>query len=110
MAERHALAFPVLSDVGNPVARTYGLVFQYDAPTKAFFNEHGLDLAQYNGDASWELPVPATFIIAPDGTVRYAFIDPDFRNRLDPADLLAQVRAIASAAPATSDAPSTTNP
>lgn len=92
MAEKHSLEFVVLSDVGNVVARQFGLVYHYDAATRAFFEQHGLDLAQFNGDASWELPVPATYLLSSDGTIRLAFVDPDFRRRLEPADLLASLR------------------
>lgn len=94
MAEKHALSFAVLSDKGNLVAHTFGIVFQYDRASRAYFAGRGLELANFNGDASWELPVPATFIIAPDGTVRFAFVDPDFRHRLEPADLLDELRKV----------------
>ena len=94
MAEKHELAFPVLSDVGNVVAQQFGLVFQYDAGTREFFANRGLDLARFNGDPSWKLPLPATYIIAQDGTIQLAFVNADFRRRLEPADLLAGLRAL----------------
>jgi peroxiredoxin len=94
MAEKHELAFPVLSDVGNVVARSFGIVFQYDPQIREFFANRGLDLARFNGDPSWELPLPATYIIAQDGTIRLAFVHADFRRRLESADLLAGLRAL----------------
>ena len=94
LVEKHALTFAVLSDQGNVVARQFGLVYRYDDATRRYFAARGLDLAQFNGDDMWELPVPATFVIAPDGTVRLAFIDADYRQRLEPSDLLAVLRAI----------------
>jgi peroxiredoxin len=98
MAEKHALSFAVLSDVGNLVARQFGVVFQYDEAARHFFAGRGLDLARFNGDATWELPVPATYVIAPDGVIRLAFVDPDYRHRLEPAELLDGLRTVAKGA------------
>ncbi|MGO8950268.1 MAG: peroxiredoxin-like family protein [Ktedonobacterales bacterium] len=97
MAEKHALSFAVLSDVGNVVARQFGLVFQYDDASREFVSGRGLDLARWNGDATWELPVPATYIISQDGVIRMAFVDPDYRHRLDRADLLGDLRTVTEA-------------
>jgi peroxiredoxin len=68
-AEQKGLTFPVLSDAGNQVARRYGLVFSLSETLRAV----SADLPAYNGEDSWELPMPGTFVIAPDGTVRLAF-------------------------------------
>jgi peroxiredoxin len=50
-----------------------------------------------NGDESWELPVPATYVIDRDRRVALAFIDIDYRNRLDPEDILAVLKTLWSA-------------
>jgi peroxiredoxin len=94
-AEKKGLTFPVLSDVGNRVARQYGLVFALSAAARPFYTAIGSDLPAYNGDASWELPVPGTFVIASDGTVRLAFVDPDYTHRLEPAAIVAALRDLA---------------
>jgi len=80
-AEQKGLTFPVLSDPGNLVARRYGLVFSLSETLRAV----SADLPAYNGEDSWELPMPGTFVIAPDGTVRLAFVDADWTRRLEPA-------------------------
>jgi peroxiredoxin len=88
-AERNALSFPVLSDVGNLVAREYGLVFTVPDEVITYYREHRKhDLTAANGPGDWELPVPATFVIAPDGTVVLADVDPDYTRRLEPAAIL----------------------
>ena len=84
-----------LSDVGNRVARRYGLVFALSEAARPLYTAVGSDLPAYNGDALWELPVPGTFVMAPDGTVRLAFVDPDYTHRLEPAAILAALRALA---------------
>jgi peroxiredoxin len=90
MAEKNELAFQVLSDAGNRVARQYGLVFRVLPEVRALY-EGPLNVAvpEYNGDDSWELPVPGTFAIGRDGAVRYAFVEPDHTRRAEPAELLA---------------------
>lgn len=51
----------------------------------------GIDLPRFNGDDSWQLPVPATFVIDTDGRLVYAQADPDYTVRPEPADVLAAI-------------------
>ena len=90
--EQKGLTFPVLSDAGNEVARRYGLVFSLSETLRA----GSADLPAYNGDDSWELPMPGTFVIAPDGTVQLAFVDADWTRRLEPAAILDALRQLAN--------------
>ncbi|GHO55185.1 peroxiredoxin-like family protein [Ktedonobacter robiniae] len=92
LAEKNALTFEVLSDVGNQVAREYGLVFRIDEAVRVAYQQIGADLPAYNGDASWELPIPGTFLIDQSGKVSLAFVDPNFIHRLDPAIIIAQLK------------------
>ena len=88
-AQKNALEFPVLSDVGNRVADAYGLVFQVDARIQSTYRDRlGIDLEDLNGDGSFTLPLPATYVIARDGRVAYAYVNADYRLRADPADAL----------------------
>jgi peroxiredoxin len=89
MAQKHNLGFEVLSDLGNQVARQYGLVFSLIEPLRdLYIKKLGVDLQDYNADASYELPMPGTFIIAPDSTIRLAFVDPDYTLRLEPSEII----------------------
>jgi peroxiredoxin len=97
--EKKELTFPVLSDVGNIVARKYHLVFTLDQTFRTLYTSIGADLPSFNGDSSWELPMPATFLLAQDGTVRLAFVDEDFTHRLEPVTLLDGLRAVGSNGP-----------
>lgn len=94
MQQKHDLTFPVLSDVGNKVARQYGLVFTLDAALRPLYKGFGLDIPAHNGDESYELPVPATYVIDSSGVVRYAYADADYTKRAEPADVLAAVKAL----------------
>jgi peroxiredoxin len=57
----------------------------------------GIELQTFNGKGHPELPVPATFIVAPDHTVAYAYVEADFRQRLEPAHLLEKLAQLARA-------------
>lgn len=93
-AEKNALAFPVLTDHGNAAARSFGIAFDLADALRPLYARLGHALPDRNGDDSWTLPVPATFVIDRDGTIALAFVDVDYRNRLEPADILAAVRAL----------------
>ena len=91
MVEKRALSFTVLSDVGNVVARRFGLAFSIDAAVRTAHRQVGADLPAFNGDESWELPIAATYIVDQAETVRLAFVDPDFMHRLDPSVVIARL-------------------
>ena len=92
--EKKELTFTVLSDVGNTVARQYKVVFALAEQFHTLYTSVGADLPTFDGDQSWELPMPATFIIAQDGTIRLAFVHEDHTRRLEPAALLDGLRAL----------------
>jgi peroxiredoxin len=95
-AERNGLRFPVLSDAGNAVARRYGLVWALEPDRQALYQRLGHDLPRINADPAWELPLAAGYVIAPDGRVVHARVDPRIQIRLEPTDALAAVRSLAS--------------
>lgn len=94
VTEKHDLAFPVLSDVGNTVARSYGLIFALAESLRPLYKGFGIDIPASNGDDTYELPVPATYVIDESGTVRYAYANADYTLRAEPAEVLAAVRAL----------------
>lgn len=93
VVERHQLEFPVLSDLGNEVARKFGLVFEVPADLEAVYRDMGHDIGTANGAKIWEIPIPATYVVAPDLAITYAFVDSDYRNRAEPADVIAALAA-----------------
>jgi len=98
MAEKHNLGFEVLSDAGNKVARQYGLVFSLAEPLRELYAEKfGAHLPDYNADKSYDLPMPGTFVVAPDGIIHYAFVDPDYTQRMEPEKILESLREIVGA-------------
>lgn len=93
-AERNALRFPLLADAENAVARRYGLVWHLDPAVQALYARLGHDLPRLNGSESWDLPMAAGYVIAPDGVVRLAQVSPQVNRRLEPALALEALGAL----------------
>ncbi|HEY4370389.1 MAG TPA: peroxiredoxin-like family protein [Burkholderiales bacterium] len=91
-AEKNALAFQVLSDPDLQAASAFGLSFELPPALEALYLQNGNDLRVINGSSKFSLPVPATYVIGADGTVLYAHVDADYRNRAEPAEALAALK------------------
>ena len=88
------LEYEVLSDLGNRVAKQFGLVYSLAAELRPVYESFGVHLPEYNGDDTWELPLPGTFVISRDATIQLAFVDTDFTNLLEPAAILECLRGL----------------
>jgi peroxiredoxin len=89
---RHALEFEVLSDVGNRVSEAFGLTFELPEQLRPIYTSIGIDIPAFNGDDSFVLPVPASYIVDSDGIIRHHFVNVDYTRRLEPDDLLQVLR------------------
>jgi peroxiredoxin len=95
VTEKNELAFPVLSDAGNEVARRFGLVFKLDDDLKqVYLDFFKIPLPDHNGDDSWELPITATYVIDQEARIRYAFVDPDYTKRAEPSEIVKALGAL----------------
>ena len=92
MHDQHKLRFPLLSDAGNKVALQFGLTYRVPPPQGAVYRRAFVNLPFTNGDDSWELPIPATYIIDRDGTVLYASANEDYTERPEPRDILGHLQ------------------
>jgi peroxiredoxin len=88
MVDQPKLRFPLLSDAGNQVARHFGLVYRVPDDQQAIYRRAFVNLPFANGDQSWELPIPATFIVDRDGTILFASADEDYTQRPEPREIL----------------------
>lgn len=88
LAVERGITFTLLSDAGNATADAYGLRVGLDGEHRDAHIGVGVDLPASNGDESWTLPAPATFVIEPDGRVSYAWVPGDPRLRVGPQELL----------------------
>jgi peroxiredoxin len=88
MHDQHKLRFPLLSDAGNKVAREFGLTYRVPAAQEAVYRRAFVNLPFTNGDESWELPIPATYILDRDGVILLASANEDYTERPEPAEIL----------------------
>lgn len=88
MHDQHKLRFPLLSDAGNQIARQFGLTYRVPPLEEAVYRRAFVNLPFANGDESWELPIPATYILDRDGWVLYASANEDYTERPEPADIV----------------------
>jgi peroxiredoxin len=88
MADQHKLRFPLLSDRNNQTARAFGLVYRVPDYQQSVYRRVFINLPHVNGDDSWDLPIPAIYIVGRNGIVRYASVSPDYSERPEPADIL----------------------
>jgi len=93
-AEKNELTFSVLSDVGNVVARKLDLVFTLTEELRPLYKDFGIDLEKANGDESFELPIPATFVVDKNGVVQSAFVNADYKQRMEPAEIINALKQI----------------
>jgi peroxiredoxin len=92
--------YEILSDVDNGYAMSLNLAIWVGEEMQKFMSEFGRDLTRYQGNPSWFLPIPATFVVDTSRVIRARFIDPDYRKRMDTDDLIAAITAARQAAPA----------
>jgi peroxiredoxin len=88
-ADRHNLTFPLLSDPACAVAGQFRLAYTVPDATRLWYRSMLVNIPFLNGDESWRLPLPATFLVAPDGTILFAEANADHRIRPEPAHVLA---------------------
>ncbi len=90
MHNQHKLGFPLLSDAGDQVARQFGLVYRVPAYQQEMYARSFVNLPFINGEPSWELPLPAVYVIAQAGTVLHRHADPDYTLRAEPREVVAR--------------------
>ena len=88
LLEKHALTFPVLNDRGNVYARQCGLAYAMAEELRPIYKNWGVDLQEANGDDSFVLPLPATFVVNRQSQIILSFVDADYTKRLEPSAIL----------------------
>ena len=90
-SRKRDLNFKMLSDLDNGLALQCGLLFRLTDEIIRQYRADGLDLAKVYGNGSWFLPIPATYIVLPNGSIGRAYVNPDFRYRMEPQDIIHSV-------------------
>lgn len=87
-AAKGNLTYQVLSDTGNSLASHLGLVFELPHSVADIYRSVGYDLVRINGNSSWTLPIPATYVVRKDGIIVDAFVQPDYSVRKEPSEVI----------------------
>lgn len=88
LKEAQGLNLQFVTDADNEIAQKFGLVFQLESSIQEIYKAIGADLNEFNGDDSFKLPIPATYIIEPTGKISYAFVDANYMMRAEPKIVL----------------------
>ena len=88
------LDFEILCDLDNTLALECGLLFRVPDDVREAYMSKGLDLSRIYGNGNWFLPTPATYVVDPDGVIAHAYVNPDFRYRLEPGEILQALSAL----------------
>jgi len=95
--ERHKLEFFVASDTGNALAREFGITFTANAESQAHAQAKGINMPEVIGTGTWELPMPAVFVVDTNRVVRFAKVSPDWLVRAEASEVLEAVREVVQA-------------
>jgi peroxiredoxin len=85
--------FPILTDMDNGYALSLNLVIWVGKEMERMISAAGWDIPNYQGNTSWMLPIPATFVVDQDGRVKERFVDPDYRKRMTVENMLVALRS-----------------
>ena len=96
MTEKNGLTFQVLSDQGNTYARQCGLVYTLAEELRPLYKDWGIDFPATYGDTTFELPLPATYVVDQQSRIALSFVDADYTKRLEPATVLEALKVIAA--------------
>ncbi len=94
VVEKHHLTYPVLSDVNNKVASSFGLLFGLSEDLKGLYNNFGINLEKFNGNTDWQLSMPARFIVDRSGKIIDSVVDPDYTKRPEPGQVIERLQQL----------------
>jgi peroxiredoxin len=89
---KHKMNYLLLSDSSMTGAKAFGIAFKVDDATIKKYHEYGIDLYSASGEKHSQLPVPAVFVVGTDGTIKFEYVNPNYKVRLDPKTLLTVVK------------------
>lgn len=91
--DKHSLSYTLVSDSKMTASKAFGLAHKVNEETLRRYRGFGIDLEKASGERHHLLPVPAVFVVGPDGTIKFQYVNPDHRIRLDAEVLLAAAKA-----------------
>jgi len=94
LKEKLSLTFPMTIDSGNRASHQFGLTFSLAKPLRPIYSAFGINIPEANGDNSFELPIPATYLIDTDGTAILAFVNADHTRRLELENIMSALQSL----------------
>jgi len=95
--EQNPFDFDILSDEGNNVARQYGLVITVAEELRPIYDKFGIDIPEHDGSDSYEIPIPATYIVDTGGMIADAYVNADYTTRMEPDDIIERLKTLGKA-------------
>jgi peroxiredoxin len=92
LKEKNSLTFEVLCDKNNAIARKFGLVFTLEDRLIPIYEDFGIDILESNKNGTYDLPIPATYVINKNFEIIFTFVDEDYTNRCEPEDILQAIK------------------
>jgi len=92
--EKHGLEFEVLTDTGNKIAKEFRLVFNLAEELRPIYQQFNFDIPKYNGNESWDIPIPATYIVNTDGKIVCSFVNADYTQRMEPTEIINKLKEL----------------
>lgn len=90
--EKNELTFEVLSDTNNTIAKDFGLIFSLAEELRPIYKSFNIDVPGANGDDSYDLPMPATYVINKNKEIVFSFVDEDYTKRCEPQDIISAIK------------------
>ncbi|MEO6587943.1 MAG: peroxiredoxin-like family protein [Pyrinomonadaceae bacterium] len=94
VSKKNELNFSVLSDPKLETARKFKIVYQLPDATNEKYKTYGVDLVKQNETETPDLPLSATYIVNQKGEIVYAFLEPDYKKRAEPAKIIEVLKTL----------------
>ena len=94
LAAKQNITYPIVQDINLAIAKSFGIAFAVPDDVKGVYSGFGIDVPKNTGMATWELPMPARFVIDQAGLVRAADVDPDYTIRPEATTTLSVVKGL----------------
>lgn len=92
LIDQNRLDYPILFDKGNEVSKKFGIVFTLAESLRPIHKAFEMDIPAHNGDESFTLPVPATFVINRNSEIVFASVNPNWMERTEAHEYLSVLK------------------
>lgn len=90
---KNELTYTLLSDAPMTAAKAFGIAFKMDDKTVERYKSFDIDIEKDSGYDHHLLPAPAVFLVDQEGTIKFSYVNPNYKERIDGGILLAAAKA-----------------